>query len=113
MPGRNRKESKLRLGAGLLLLFLLPAMGASISLLDVMPEDGRQGIESHHHPGTHGLPHNHLICIQQAASQWVQSNAVPPSEPDGEITPLPLPDPTPPIRISLLHLPHSRAPPLA
>ena len=113
MHGRNREDSRLYLGAGLLLLLLLPSMGASIPLLDVMPEDGRPGIESHHHPGTHGLPHNHLICIQQAASQWVQSNALPPSTPTGEIRLLPAPDSATPVLPRIRHLPRSRAPPQA
>lgn len=113
MHGRNRRKSTLRRGAGLLLLLLLPVMGASIPVLDLMPEDGREGIESHHHPGTHGLPHNHLLCIQQAANQWVQSNAGPPSVPTGKVTPLPVPDPTEPVHVSPPHLHHSRAPPPA
>ncbi|MGW8267739.1 MAG: hypothetical protein ACWGSQ_15345 [Longimicrobiales bacterium] len=109
----NRKESRLHQVAGLVLLLLLPGMGASISVLDMMPEDGRDGIESHHHPGTHGLPHNHLICIQQGANQWVQACAAPSSRLAVKIALPPAPDPTPPAHTTLPHLPHSRAPPPA
>lgn len=108
-----RKTSTPYRGIGLLLAALLPVMGALVSALDMMPEDARSGIESHHHPGTHGPPHNHLICIQQAANQWVQAC---------ETQPLPLAlelrlpsatDPSPLAHSSLPHLPRSRAPPLA
>lgn len=55
----------------LMLLGVLPALGNAIPLLDCMAGDGRTGVESKHIPGTHGLPHNHLICIQYQASGWV------------------------------------------
>ncbi len=108
----RRGHSTLQQWAGLVLAVLLPALGTTIPLLDMMPEDGRSGIESEHHPGTHGPPHNHLICIQQAANQWVRTAGLPPS-PVARETLLPtLPDPVLPLPLSLLHLPHSRAPPL-
>lgn len=109
----NRRKSKLHLGTGLLLVALLPTMSASISALDMMPEDGRCGIESHHHAGTHGPRHNHLICIQQSANQWVQACAMPPSPLAVEILLPPAPEPTPPGHSVLCSLPHSRAPPPA
>ena len=108
----DRGKSTLNRATGLLLVTLLPVLGASIPVLDISPEDGRTGVESHHHPGTHGLPHNHLICIQQAANQWVQGCAAPLSLLVAE-TPLPPgPDPTLPTHSNLVPLPDSRAPPL-
>lgn len=109
----NREKSSLQRLTGLVLLALLPSLGASISVLDIMPEDGRTGIESQHHPGTHGLPHNHLICIQQAASQWVKTCGAPPCPGAVELLVPPTPGPLVPVRTTHLHLPHSRAPPLA
>lgn len=55
----------------LILLGVLPTLGNAIPLLDCMAGDGHTGVESKHVPGTHGLPHNHLICIQYQASGWV------------------------------------------
>ena len=66
----DRGKSTLNRATGLLLVTLLPVLGASIPVLDISPEDGRTGVESHHHPGTHGLPHNHLICIQMFFPEW-------------------------------------------
>ena len=54
----------------LALLAILPALGTAIPMLDCMAGDGRVGVESKHVPGTHGFPHNHLICIQHQASGW-------------------------------------------
>ena len=55
----------------------LPVLSGVIPVLDMAAEDTRDGIEDHHHPGTHGLPHDHLICIQQQASQWAPASALP------------------------------------
>jgi hypothetical protein len=109
----RRERSSLQRLTGLALLVLLPSMGASISVLDIMPEDGRTGVESEHHPGTHGLPHNHLICIQQAASQWVQTSGTLHPSLTVEIALPALPGPSTPTHSGHLHLPRSRAPPLA
>lgn len=108
----NRRKSTPYRGMGLLLAVLLPVMGASVSVLDMMPEDGRSGIESHHHPGTHGPPHNHLICIQQAANQWIQACETPPSPLALELRLPSTTNPSFPVHSSLPHLPRSRAPPL-
>lgn len=56
---------------------ILPALLGIIPVLDVYAEDSRVGIEDHHHPGTHGYAHNHLICIQQEANQWAPSPELP------------------------------------
>jgi hypothetical protein len=109
----NRRNPKPQRFMGLLLAALLPVVGVSVSLLDMMPEDGRPGIESRHHPGTHGPRHNHLICIQQAASQWMQACVTPPSFLTFEVRLPSQPDPATPTHTPLSHLPHSRAPPLA
>jgi hypothetical protein len=49
----------------------LPALSCAIPVLDLMVGDGGPAVEARHHPDTHGFPHNHLICIQQQANQWV------------------------------------------
>ena len=54
-----------------LLLVGLPALSCAIPILDLMVGDGGPAIEARHHPDTHGFPHNHLICIQQQANQWL------------------------------------------
>lgn len=65
--------------AALWILMAVPALAGIIPFLDVWPEDTRTGIEDHHHPGTHGFPHNHLICIQQESNQWAPSPHLPSS----------------------------------
>lgn len=105
------KRSFIQRLTGLVLLALLPSMGASISVLDILPEDGRTGIESQHHPGTHGLPHNHLICIQQAANQWAQTYGPPPPQVAVAFSLPPAPEAATPLHSTLPHLPRSRAPP--
>jgi hypothetical protein len=109
----NRSNSQPQRLIGLLLAALLPVVGVSVSLLDMMPEDARSGIESHHHPGTHGPPHNHLICIQQAANQWVRTCETPRLPLALELRLPSATNPSPPAHSSLPHLPRSRAPPLA
>ncbi len=107
----HRGKSRFFRLEGLLLLGLLPSVSASVPVLDTMPKDGRIGVESHHHPGTHGFPHNHLICIQQAASHWVEAEGTPPAPQAVEIQLPPSPDAPGPIHSARPHLPHSRAPP--
>ena len=109
----NQDRSKLQRAVGLLLVAVLPVLGASIPVLDMMPEDGRQGVETEHHPGTHGLPHNHLICIQQAANQWVQACVGASARVAMEVNLPSAPEPVLPYHPKLLNLPHSRAPPPA
>lgn len=108
----SQDPSKLKRAVGLLLVVVLPVLGASIPVLDVMPEDWRAGVESEHHPGTHGLPHNHLICIQQAANQWVQACGSTSALVAMEVPLPPDPEPAPPHHGNHSILPRSRAPPL-
>ncbi len=90
---------------------VLPVLSCAIPILDLMVGDGTHAMEAEHHPETHGFPHNHLICIQQQANQWVV--------PDNDLLPrvvspisLPeLPDPAWGSWTTHLSLPHSRAPP--
>ncbi len=56
---------------------VLPAMSGIIPVLDIYPEDFRDGIEEHHHEGTHGLPHDHFICIQQETNQLAADADIP------------------------------------
>ena len=65
----NRKTPAQRLWA-LILLAALPILSGAIPILDLMVGDGKPAVETHHIPGTHGFPHNHLLCIQHQASQW-------------------------------------------
>ncbi len=90
----------------------LPALSGAIPVLDMMVGDGRPAVEARHHPDTHGFPHNHLICIQQQANQWVI--------PSLDLLPAGVAGVLPPVytdaglvfRTTQLSLPHSRAPPL-
>ena len=50
-------------------------------MLDIYPEDFRDGIEAEHHEGTHGLPHDHLICIQQETNQLAANADLPVAPP--------------------------------
>ena len=47
-----------------LLVATLLTLSGTIPILDVMVGDGKAAVEAEHLPGTHGPPHNHLICIQ-------------------------------------------------
>ena len=67
---RTNTESVGRKSLALGVLALLPILSSVIPVLDIFPDDCRDGIEDHHHPGTHGLPHNHLICIQEEVNLW-------------------------------------------
>jgi hypothetical protein len=109
----ERRESLGQRRVALLLLALLPILGAVSPVLDILPEDLRPGIETHHHPGTHGLPHSHLSCIQQDASQWIVGFPVLLSTPEYSIpVPIPLGNPLP-HSSTLASLPDVRAPPIA
>jgi len=94
-------------------LAVLPALSATIPILDLMVGDGRPAVESRHIPGTHGYAHNHLICIQHAASGWAKPS--PPSMPSTVVAlSLPgLPDVELPVPCDQVFLPYSRAPPTA
>jgi hypothetical protein len=93
-------------------LIALPALSCAFPILDLMVGDGNPAVEAQHHPGTHGYPHNHLICIQHQANQWVlPSNDLLPTIVAAILLP-PLPDRGPSYRSTQLSLPHSRAPPL-
>jgi hypothetical protein len=72
----NRKNPARRLLA-LALVTALTALSGTIPILDVMVGDGKAAVETHHIPGTHGFPHNHLLCIQHQASQWSPGHEVP------------------------------------
>ena len=97
----------------LMLLGVLPALGNAIPLLDCMAGDGRTGVESKHVPGTHGLPHDHLICIQYQASGWVPAALdAAPARPEA----VRVPDVPEPIYVLLAPAPalqRPRAPPAA
>jgi hypothetical protein len=94
------------------LLAALPALSCTIPILDLMVGDGNPAVEAQHHPGTHGYPHNHLICIQQQANQWVMpSHDLLPRIVAAVLLPA-LPDRGPSYRSTQLSLPYSRAPPL-
>jgi hypothetical protein len=95
------------------LLGVLPVVGTAIPLLDCMAGDGRVAVESKHIPGTHGLPHNHLICIQYQASGWVPAALDPsPVRPEaGRLADVP--EPTRPLYASAPALQLPRAPPAA
>jgi hypothetical protein len=95
------------------LLAGLPALSCAIPALDMMVGDGGPAVEAQHHPDTHGFPHNHLICIQQQANQWVM--------PSLDLLPAAVASFSLPafrhrgtaLRTTQLTLPHPRAPPLA
>ena len=90
----------------------LPALSCAVPMLDLMVGDGTHAVEAEHHPDNHGFAHNHLICVQQQANQWVV--------PDNDLLlrvvaamSLPaLPDPGSGTWTTQLSLPHARAPPL-
>ena len=108
----NRKTLVQRLSA-LTLVAALPALSGAIPILDIMVGDGKAAVESQHLPGTHGYPHNHLLCIQHEASQWVPGRDAPP--PLGLVAET---LPAFPGSDSLIHsdqisLPRARAPPAA
>ncbi len=64
-------------------------------------------------PGTHGLPHNHLICIQYQASGWVPAALdATPVRPEAVRVP-DVPEPTRLLFAPAPALQRSRAPPAA
>ena len=91
----------------------LPVLSCVVPVLDLMVGDGTHAVEAEHHPGTHGFAHNHLICIQQQANQWVvPSDDLLPSVVGALALPIST-DPGLETTTTHLLLPHSRAPPLA
>ncbi|MGD2121959.1 MAG: hypothetical protein PVJ76_09445 [Gemmatimonadota bacterium] len=108
----SRDTSSWRKALSVYLLAGLPALSCAIPVLDMMVGDGGAAVEARHHPGTHGFPHNHLICIQQQANQWVM--------PSLDLLPMAVAAFTLPafperggfFRPTQLSLPHPRAPPL-
>lgn len=104
--------SRRRLPA-LFLLGMLPALSATIPLLDVQPGDGRPMAESRHDPTCHGFPHNHLICIQHQASCWASLEVGPQPVVLGAMALAPLPDPVSPCLRDRIAIHHCRAPPAA
>jgi len=95
------------------LLGTLPVLAVVIPVLDLVVGDGGAAVESQHIPGTHGFPHNHLICIQQQANQWAPSPCDPtPSVGDAYLIPGP-PDSDHPPFATPITLPRPRAPPTA
>jgi hypothetical protein len=109
----SREIQSLRKALAVFLMAGLPALSCAIPVLDLMVGDGGPAVEAHHHPDTHGFPHNHLICIQQQANQWVMPSLdlLP-----GAVAFFALPafrDPGAVFRTTQFALPHPRAPPLA
>jgi hypothetical protein len=107
----NRDSKAFQRPLALILIAALTALSSAVPLLDLMVGDGKAAIETEHHPDTHGFAHDHLICIQQQASQ-----GVPPS--NDQQAPVvswviipPLPDGGNHLFSSQLSLPNSRAPP--
>ena len=108
----SRDIKRTRRPLALYLLAALPALSCAIPMLDLMVGDGSPAVEAQHHPGTHGYPHNHLICIQQQANQWVMpSNDLLPTIVASAVLPAD-PDFDPALPTTQLSLPRSRAPPL-
>ena len=108
----ERKTPVWRRFAALSVLAALPTLSATIPVLDVVVGDGRPAVETRHHPGTHGYPHNHLICIQQEANQWAPSLDAPLPLVLAAIRAPALLDVKQPVRASRLLLPRPRAPPI-
>ena len=99
--------------AAMTLLGTLPALAVTIPILDLIVGDGRPAVETHHHPGTHGFPHNHLICIQQQANQWAPSGFNPTPRVSEAFAPPEFADPAPLPFVASIPLHHPRAPPTA
>ncbi len=107
----NRRDPIWRRLSALALCTVITALSATIPILDVIVGDLRPAVETHHHPGTHGFPHNHSICIQQEANQWVPVCDAPPPLVVASVALPAVPAFTPPIHSDLIWLPDSRAPP--
>ena len=110
MSPANRSQ---RAALALYLLTALPVLSGAIPVLDMQRGDGRPLVESHHHPETHCFPHNHLICIQQHASQWAVAGTSPVPTTAGTMALPGIPDPPPPPYATQVTLPHPRAPPVS
>ena len=95
----------------LTLMAVLTALIGTIPILDILVGDGGAAVEAQHHPETHGYPHDHLICIQQQANQWVRPCEVQLPKAVAELLLPGIPDKTPSAHSKQLSLPHSRAPP--
>jgi len=99
--------------SALILAATLATLSGAIPILDMMVGDGSDAVEAEHHPGTHGFPHNHLICIQHQASQWVpECNASPPLVLARAFLPA-IPATESPVNLGEILLPRARAPPAA
>ena len=107
----KRRDPIWRRLSALALCTVIPALSATIPILDVIAGDARTAVETRHHPGTHGFPHNHSICIQQEANQWAPACDAPPSLVVALVSLPAVPDFTTPTRSTLIWLPESRAPP--
>ena len=107
----NRDFRTWRNALALTLITGLPVLSCAIPILDLMVGDGTHAMEAEHHPETHGFAHDHLICIQQQANQWVVPNN------DlllRVVAAISLPEPSDPDSggwTSQVSLPYSRAPP--
>ena len=107
-----RKTPFQRLSA-LILVATLPALSGTIPILDLMVGDGKAAVEAEHLPGTHGFPHNHLICIQHQASQWAPGCDASPVLGPARSALLEIPFADTPIFAGEILLPRARAPPAA
>ena len=99
--------------SALVLVAVLPALNGVIPILDLMVGDGKAAVEAEHHPGTHGFPHNHLICIQHHASHWVSGQQPPAQVVMATFTLPAYPWPTALVHSDQAVLPPARAPPFA
>ena len=108
----NRNTPAQRFSA-LIFVAALPTLSGTIPILDLMVGDGKAAIEAEHHPGTHGFPHNHLLCIQHEASQWVPGHDAPPPLGLVWVTLPAFPGSDSLIHSDQISLPRARAPPAA
>ena len=108
----NRKPPLQRLSA-LMLVAALPTLSGMLPILDLMVGDGKAAIEAEHHPGTHGFPHNHLLCIQHQASQWVPACEAPLLPVLATLELPAVPGSNPLFRSDQIFFPRARAPPSA
>ena len=99
--------------SALILVATLPALSGTIPVLDLMVGDGKAAVEAEHLPGTHGFPHNHLICIQHQASQWASGCDATPALAPARASLLAIPFADTPIFPGEILLPRARAPPAA
>jgi hypothetical protein len=76
-----------------------------------MVGDGKAAVEAEHLPGTHGFPHNHLLCIQHQANQWVPECDAPAPLMLAVVSLLAYPRAESPTHSGQILLPLARAPP--